>query len=137
MRLLFLLPLTTSLISGYLCKKSDDEMAYLTATATVVSLILTLVLAPWQVQLMVLGVTIYVTRKLLSKNAAKNEFNLIAPSDRPQLETSGVSTENNATSEMRGMYRGAPWTSKQAKTPAPQPDPANLKYRGAPGKNSD
>jgi membrane protein implicated in regulation of membrane protease activity len=137
MRLFFLLPLTTGLISGYLCKKSADEMAYLTGTATVVSLILTLVLAPWQIQLLILGVTIFVTRKLLLKNASKSESNSIAQSDRAQIETSGVSTENDASSEIRGMYRGAPWISDRAKTPAPQPNPANLKYRGASGKNSD
>ena len=129
MRLFFLLPLATSLISGYLCMRSADEMAYLTGTATVASLILTLVLAPWQVQLLVLGVTIFGTRKLLLKNAAKNETNVLTQSDRPQLET-GVSTENDIA-EIRGMYRGAPWMSDRAKIPAPQPDPTHLKYRGA------
>jgi hypothetical protein len=134
MRLFFLLPLTTCLISGYLCKKSADEMAYLTGTATVVSLILTLVLAPWQIQLLILGMTIFATRKLLLKNASKSESNLTAQSDP------GISNENDATAEIRGMYRGAPWISNQAKTPAPQPDPTNLKYRGAgvvPDKKSD
>lgn len=137
MQLFFLLPLTTGLISGYLCKKSADEMAYLTGTATVVSVILTLVLAPWQIQLLILGVTIFATKKLLLKNASKSEPNVIAHSDRPQVETSDVSTENDATAEIKGMYRGAPWISDRAKIPAPQPNPANLKYRGASGKNSD
>jgi hypothetical protein len=137
MRLFFLFPLTTGLISGYLCKKSADEMAYLTGTATVVSLILTLVLAPWQVQLLVLGVTIFATRKLLLKNASKSKSDSIAQSDRPQVETSSVSTKKNVAAEIRGMYRGTPWISSQAKIPAPQPDPAQIKYRGAsivPGK---
>ena len=135
MRLLFLLPLTTSLLSGYLCKKSADEMAYLTGTATVVSLILALILAPWQIQLLILCVTIFGTKKLLLKNLSKSESNStaqsITQSDRPQIAIPSISSENDAVAEVKGMYRGAPWLSSQEKTPAPQPDPANLKYRGA------
>jgi hypothetical protein len=92
------------------------------------------------VQLLVLAVTIFGTKQLLLKNASKSESNSITPSDRPQVETSAVSAEDNAVSELRGMYRGAPWMSDKTKTPAPHPNPANLKYRGAsivPGKNRE
>jgi len=128
---IFLLPFITCIASGYLCKKSADEMAYLTGTVAVVSLILTLILAPWQIQLLILGITIFGTKKLLLKNLSKSESNLITQTDRPPIEIPSISTENDVVAEVKGMYRGAPWISSQAKTPAPQPDPANLKYRGA------
>lgn len=136
MRWIFLLPLITCVASGYLCKKSSDEMAYLTGTATVVSLILTLILAPWQVQLLVLGGTIFSTKKLLAKNESKS---LLTIGDRPQVDIAQILSENDAATEAKRMYRGAP-IPNSAKTPAPQPNPANLKYRGAsglPGKVSE
>ncbi|MBD2309207.1 DUF4278 domain-containing protein [Chroococcidiopsis sp. FACHB-1243] len=109
-------------------------MAYLTGTAAIVSLILTLVLAPWQIQLSILGITIFGTKKLLLKNLARSESNSLAQSitqsDRPQIVIPNISSDNDVV-EVKGMYRGAPWLSSQEKTPAPQPDPANLKYRGA------
>lgn len=148
MHWIFLLPFITCIASGYLCKKSADEMAYLTGTAAVVSLILTLILAPWQIQLLILVITLFGTKKLLVKNLSKSETNLatpsltqnITPSDRHQIETPSDSTESDVAAEVKGMYRGAPWISNQTKTAAPQPERANLKYRGAsvmPGKNND
>ena len=144
MHWIFLLPFVTCIASGYLCKKSADEMAYLTGTAAVVSLILTLILAPWQIQLLILGITIFGTKKLLLKNLSKSESNLvnssITQSDRPQVEIPSISTESDVAAEVKGMYRGAPWISSQTKTPAPQPDPTNLRYRGAsvvPAKSSE
>ena len=135
MHWIFLLPFMTCIASGYLCKKSADEMAYLTGTAAIVSLILTLVLAPWQIQLSILGITIFGTKKLLLKNLARSESNSLAQSitqsDRPQIAIPSISSDNDVVAEVKGMYRGAPWLSSQEKTPAPQPDPANLKYRGA------
>lgn len=135
MHWIFLLPFITCIASGYLCKKSADEMAYLTGTAAIVSLILTLVLAPWQIQLSILGITIFGTKKLLLKNLARSESNSLAQSitqsDRPQIAIPSISSDNDVVAEVKGMYRGAPWLSSQEKTPAPQPDPANLKYRGA------
>ncbi|MGL5923383.1 DUF4278 domain-containing protein, partial [Chroococcidiopsis sp.] len=99
------------------------------------SLILTLVLAPWQIQLSILGITIFGTKKLLLKNLARSESNSLAQSitqsDRPQIAIPSISSDNDVVAEVKGMYRGAPWISSQEKTPAPQPDPANLKYRGA------
>lgn len=144
MHWIFLLPLVTCIASGYLCKKSADEMAYLTGTAAVVSLIFTLILAPWQIQLSILGVTIFGTKRLLLKNLSKSESNSIAQSiaqsDRPYIEIPAISGESDVAAEIKGMYRGAPWISSQEKIPAPQPNPTNIKYRGAsvvPGKQGE
>lgn len=68
MHLFFLLPLMTCLVSGYMFQQSADEMAYLTGVVALISLILSLVLAPWQIQILVLGGVILSTRKLLLEN---------------------------------------------------------------------
>jgi ABC-type enterochelin transport system permease subunit len=51
MLLFLLIPLCTALATGYLFKKSTDEIAYLAGMFAAISLILSLVLAPWQIQL--------------------------------------------------------------------------------------
>lgn len=68
MHLPFLIPLTTCLIAGYLFKSSADEMAYLTGTVTIVSFVLSLILAPWQIQLLVLTLVIISSKHLLRQN---------------------------------------------------------------------
>ncbi|MBD2529983.1 hypothetical protein H6G97_10550 [Nostoc flagelliforme FACHB-838] len=71
MPLFFLIPLCTALITAYLFKKGTDEIAYLAAMFTAISLILTLVLAPWQIQLGLLIIVFLITNKLLQKNESK------------------------------------------------------------------
>lgn len=75
MDLFFLIPLTTALVAGYIFQKSADEMtSYLTGIVTLVSLFFSLVSAPWQIQLLVLGGVIYTTRKLLLENQYKTHI---------------------------------------------------------------
>ncbi len=74
MHLLFLIPLTTSLVAGYIFNKSAQEMADLSGSVAVISLILSLVLAPWQFQLLVLILVIISTRKLLRQNEYKMQL---------------------------------------------------------------
>ncbi len=71
MALSFLIPLFTGLITGYIFKKCADEIAYLAGLFAIVSLILSLVLAPWQVQLLLLIVVLIATKKLLLQNEYK------------------------------------------------------------------
>lgn len=68
MNLTFLIPLTTCLIFGYVFKRCADEMAYLTGAVTIVSLVLSIVIAPWQIQLLVLFLVMFSTKKLLQIN---------------------------------------------------------------------
>ncbi len=68
MNLTFLIPLTTCLVCGYVFKKCADEMAYLTGSVTIVSLILSIIIAPWQIQLLVLAYVMFSTKKLLQIN---------------------------------------------------------------------
>lgn len=67
MHLLFLIPLATSLVAAYIFNNSADEMAYLMGSVTIVSIILSLVLAPWQIQLLILMFVIISTKQLLQQ----------------------------------------------------------------------
>lgn len=68
MHLFFLIPLMTCLASGYIFKSCADEMAYLTGIITIISLVLSLVLAPWQLQLLILMFVMTSTKQLLRQN---------------------------------------------------------------------
>lgn len=108
MRLLFLIPLTTSLVAGYLFKKSADEMAYLTGLITIVSLILSLVLAPWQLQLLILMLVLISTRRLLLQNEYRLE---LEESKEEKLNYSGVSYKPTS---LTGDVRSSPTSSGMA-----------------------
>ncbi|ACC83733.1 hypothetical protein [Nostoc punctiforme] len=71
MPLFFLIPLCTALVTGYLFKKSNDEIAYLAGVFAAISLILSLVLAPWQIQFGLLITVLIITNRLLQKNEFK------------------------------------------------------------------
>jgi predicted membrane protein len=71
MPLSFLIPLFTGLITGYIFKKSADEIAYFAGIVAVISLIISLVLAPWEIQLLLLIVVLITTQRLLEKNDYK------------------------------------------------------------------
>ncbi len=135
MHLLFLIPLTSALISGYIFKKCADEMAYLTGLATIISTILALVLAPWQIQLAILAFVIISTRTLLRLNEYK--LTQIENSQEKPINQSNVSSEQkiantNATEgEKVRMYRGSLWRSNQLNVSPSQKANFNLKYRGA------
>lgn len=64
----FLIPLCTGLVTGFVAKQCEDEIAYLTGIFTIISLILSLVLAPWQFQLLLLILVIVSTNKFLQKD---------------------------------------------------------------------
>ena len=156
MHLLFLVPLTTGLVSGYFFKNAVDEMAYLTGVITIVSLFLSLVLAPWQLQLLLLVLVIFSTRKLLLLNQSPPDLpdqaqlsTTSAVSELNQQETTsksskyrGISYKPMAASttlletegELTGKYRGASWKTRNTKQASMLVNP-KLKYRGAKARN--
>ncbi|MBD2305264.1 hypothetical protein H6G17_07025 [Chroococcidiopsis sp. FACHB-1243] len=71
MNLIFLIPLATCFLTGCLCQKCPGEIAYLTAVIAVISLILSLILAPWQLQLLIILFVFSSTRKLLQQNESR------------------------------------------------------------------
>ena len=68
MILLFLLPLFTALVSGYICKQSTDEIGQLAGVVAALSLIISLVSAPWEIQLLLLLAVLFVSPKFPWKN---------------------------------------------------------------------
>ncbi|MEH1889050.1 MAG: hypothetical protein V7K92_06105 [Nostoc sp.] len=71
MPLSFLIPLCTALATGYFFKKSTDEIAYLAGVFAAISFILSLVLAPWQIQFGLLIIVLIITNRLLQENESK------------------------------------------------------------------
>lgn len=67
MPLFFLIPLFTGLITGYFWNKHNDEVAYISGVLTAVTLILSLIVAPWQIQLSLLVFVLLFSNKLLKK----------------------------------------------------------------------
>ncbi|MGH1395939.1 MAG: hypothetical protein ACRAVC_18215 [Trichormus sp.] len=68
MPLFFLIPLVTGLATGYISQKCHDETAYIISLFTILSLILSLILAPWQIQLLLLIVVFASTQRFLKQN---------------------------------------------------------------------
>lgn len=71
MTLAFLIPLFAGLVSGYIFKKSTDEIGYLPGAFAIVCFLISLVLAPWEIQLLLLVFVLFITQKLLQKNEYK------------------------------------------------------------------
>jgi hypothetical protein len=67
MPLFFLIPLFTGLITGYCLNKKNEEIAYIAGVFTAVSVILSLIIAPWQFQLGLLVLVLFFSNKLLQK----------------------------------------------------------------------
>ncbi|GET41422.1 hypothetical protein [Microseira wollei] len=65
----FTIWLIVSLIAVYIYANSNDEMAYLCATISVVSIIASLVLAPWQIKLLLLVLVLMSQRLPWQKNS--------------------------------------------------------------------
>jgi Zn-dependent protease with chaperone function len=74
MALAFLLPLFAGLVSGYIFKKSTDEIGYLPGAFAIVFFLISLVLAPWEIQLLLLVFVLFITQKLLEKNEDRIKF---------------------------------------------------------------
>ncbi len=112
MSLVFGISLTIVLISAYICKHSSEEIAELATSILLLSLIVSLVLAPWPLQFLLLILVV-----------ASNQLQLL-PSElrsEPQAETKiqlmyrGVKYEptpssvEGTNSKITGNYRGQVW----------------------------
>jgi hypothetical protein len=65
MPLFFLITLVTGLATSYLFRKKSDEINYIAGVLTAVCFILSLILAPWQMQLGMLILIVLGTNKFL------------------------------------------------------------------------
>ncbi len=64
--LLFLIPLGIGLISAYLSQKAVDDLAEIIDFASTVNLILSVILAPWQLHLLLIMLLIFNTKMIQS-----------------------------------------------------------------------
>ncbi|MFL0648689.1 hypothetical protein [Cylindrospermopsis raciborskii] len=67
MPLFFLVPVLTACITGYFFSKKNLEIAYIAGILTAVTLVVSLFLASWQLQLVLLAVIIFLSNQLLAK----------------------------------------------------------------------
>jgi membrane protein implicated in regulation of membrane protease activity len=128
MRWFFLIPLATGLLTSYISLISADEIAYLTGAITVLSFLITLVIAPWQIQLLVLILAIVAVRQFWRK--LDSEVQLESPQN--------ISSENLSKIEEKvsRKYRGVAYDlSVSEEGNLEGNESANtqyeLKYRGA------
>jgi hypothetical protein len=149
MRWFFLIPLTTSLITGYISQKSADEIAYLTGVFTIVSLFASLVMAPWQVQLLILLVVSIVARQFWLKLEFENQLKAEREekADEPPAASTlneieektirkyrgvsyepSVSTSSVTDVEIEGKYRGATYKVHKVKEASTPPHEIEQKY---------
>ena len=71
MPLFFLIPLSICVITGYIFNRCSDEVGYLAGLFAIISLVLSLILAPWEIQVLLLVVVLVTTKKLLQRNEYK------------------------------------------------------------------
>ncbi|MGB3651752.1 MAG: hypothetical protein WBA41_11140 [Rivularia sp. (in: cyanobacteria)] len=71
MPLFFLIPLSICVITSYICNRCSDEVGYLAGLFAIISLVLSLILAPWVIQVLLLVAVLVTTKKLLQRNEYK------------------------------------------------------------------
>ena len=71
MPLFFLIPLSICIITGYIFNRCSDEVGYLSGLFAIISLVLSLILAPWEIQVLILVVVLVTAKKLLQRNEYK------------------------------------------------------------------
>lgn len=132
----FLSSLVTFLVAVYIFKNSTDEICYLTGSIAAISLLLILVLAPWQIQCLLLMLVL-----LSSKRRSLSSSSLVESQHREDQSTQLVYRGANykptppkleiAEGEITGKYRGQVWKAHNP-VEAPLPQPVSIiKYRGA------
>ncbi|MGB6295154.1 MAG: hypothetical protein WBF90_03090 [Rivularia sp. (in: cyanobacteria)] len=71
MALFFLIPLSICVITGYFYNRCSDEVGYLSGLFAIISFVLSLILAPWEIQVLLLVVVLVTAKKLLQRNEYK------------------------------------------------------------------
>ncbi|GBE76112.1 DUF4278 domain-containing protein [Microcystis aeruginosa LEGE 11464] len=142
MSYLFLLPLFTAALAAYFWQKSSDEIAYLASAATVISLVLSLVLAPWQIQLLILLTVVIVVTFLWQGREEQKNVPVPTPETAGEKKYRGAAYMEQTVAEAPvkergGKYRGAEVKITNNPTVANPIRSSSLKYRGAGSANND
>ncbi|MFB2936328.1 DUF4278 domain-containing protein [Aerosakkonemataceae cyanobacterium BLCC-F154] len=135
MNFTFMIPLTIFIVATYFVKKSSDEIVYLCGLIAIVGLLLSLILAPWQIQLFLLVIAGLSTLKLRQPNQTVLE---IEPTNKLSLLYRGSNYEHSSVSnnhevaetDLTGKYRGQVWQNHHSEA-AKIPQIFHLRYRGA------
>lgn len=130
MSLMFLIPLAIALGAVYLFEHSTQETAVFATAVGIVGAFLSLVLAPWQIQLLLLAVILL---KFRGKPLWVYETFDSKETKLPANEEGKQAMPNNPSSkdEIIGKYRGADCKIQPSEnTPVHQPN-FTIKYRGA------
>lgn len=128
MTVLFLVPLAIALVSLYIYENSAEEMSYLTAITAIVSLLVTLAIAPWQVQILLLLGALLSSQWLLAQYQRRNQ------AQEQALETPAKAVEPPPAPAPAAklIYRGQSYTHspEAVEPPLELPPTAKLTYRG-------
>lgn len=140
MSLFFLIPLAVAIFSAYLSRKTTQEIAYLTGTITILSLLISLIIAPWQLQLVIVLIILIIARQLWQQlNALEQSSEVVVidtnnPESNQGLESS-TSQENSTEKKYRGLiYNSDSYLKKSWQIMANIPFSQECKYRGNPLK---
>lgn len=139
----FIIPLALALVVTYILTNSADEIAYLSASILLVSLVLSLIFAPWPIQL-VLVILVLLSNKLFSTPQSPRVEFQEDNNEKNQNQTNvklsyrGVNYAETTPpavevpeSEITGKYRGQVWKDPLLKNTTGLQPTKGLKYRGA------
>lgn len=134
--MLFLIPLAIAFIAFFVFIRSSDEICYLFGTVSLASFLITLIIAPWQVQALVLVLGLVGVGQLIRQFQIQDELFAQHQADsasEPNLREEGLhhlaATDHAIATR---IYRGIPYEAPAAEEmPAPQCH-VSLKYRGCP-----
>lgn len=133
----FMITLGIAAAVTYILKNSADEIAYLAASILLVSLLVSLVIAPWQIQVLLLVLVLLSGRRV---SQPSRQLIIESESDKKiKLSYRGVDYEPTTPpeeakeGEIVGKYRGQIWKigSEQTALMVQQNQALELKYRGA------
>jgi hypothetical protein len=131
MHLLFLLTLAIGVVTTYIAYQSEDDITYFTATMATISFVISLILAPWQLQLLLLLAIIASARQLWLNFDIPSETE--EQSDRAASPRPDPGEITQPTNQEIRQYRGIRYTLPDSNTQRTQQE-IQGKYRGIPWK---
>lgn len=119
MSVVFLIPLAIALVTTWISTNANDEtVCDLAGSATAGSVVISLVLAPWQVKLLLLLILLLVTTRSRFKPAGAMRFGPEAKTDVASTEV----TEPEANDQPQLCYRGISYGSGSSTLVVPEGD---------------
>lgn len=130
-----LVPVAIFLLLAYILTNCADEIAYIAAVILLVSLFLSLILAPWPIKWLLLALVLLSNRKISQPKLEQT----VEKSNEKKIKLSyrGIDYEQKSSAvevteeEIIGKYRGQIYKSSSLKKPIEFQPLAGLKYRGA------